>query len=40
MKHPALLTVAQLEQSAVVANNRMNRERMLWGVNNYDWCFL
>ena len=36
MKHPALLSCAQLEQSTVVANNRMNRERVLWGVNSYQ----
>lgn len=36
MKLPALLTTAQLEQSTVVANNRMNRERMLCGVNSYQ----
>ncbi len=36
MKHPALLSCAELEQSTVVANNRMNRERVLWGVNSYQ----
>lgn len=34
--HSALLTDAQLETSAVVANNRMNRERALFGINSYQ----
>jgi SAM-dependent methyltransferase len=36
MKTPRLLSTAQLEMSDVVANNRMNRERVLWGVNSYQ----
>jgi len=36
MELPALLSTGQLEQSTVVANNRMNRERALWGVNSYQ----
>ena len=36
MKHPALLSRAQLERSTVVANSGMNRERVLWGVNSYQ----
>jgi len=35
MKHPQLLNAAELEKSPVVANNRMNRERILWGTNSY-----
>lgn len=33
---PPLLTEAALEQTATVANNRMNRERVLRGANGYD----
>jgi trans-aconitate methyltransferase len=33
---PRLLSDAQLELSAVVANNRMNRERALFGINSYQ----
>ena len=36
MDLPALLSTGQLEQSTVVANNRMNRERGLRGVNSYQ----
>jgi SAM-dependent methyltransferase len=33
---PPLLTIREVEASSVVANNRMNRERMLLGVNSYQ----
>jgi SAM-dependent methyltransferase len=36
MKHHQLLNLVQLEKSPVVANNRMNRERILWGTNSYQ----
>ena len=36
IKSPTLLSTGELEESTVVANNRMNRERMLWGVNSYQ----
>lgn len=35
MKNRALVPVGDLEQSSVVANNTMNRERGLTGVNSY-----
>jgi len=36
MNYPDLLDTTQLEKSYVVANNRMNRERMLWGTNSHQ----
>lgn len=32
----SLLSSVELERSTVVANNRMNRERLLWGLNSYQ----
>jgi SAM-dependent methyltransferase len=36
MKPSILLPTPQLEQSPVVANNRMNRQRVLFGINSYQ----